>query len=165
MVAALYAALTMLLAPVSFGAVQCRVSEALCVLPFFFPFSVWGLFVGCVIANLISTVPDIIFGSLATLLAAVCTMMIGKTRPDSVASKVLACLPPVIVNAIVVGAVVTFGMTQTPGGAAFWRTYPVVALQVGAGELIALYALGLPILLVMPKTGLFKTLSAIYEQK
>jgi len=165
-VAALYAALTLLLAPISFGAVQCRISEALCVLPFFFPFSVWGLFVGCVIANLVSTVPDIVFGSLATLLAAVCTMLIGKARHDSVVSKVLACLPPVVINAVVVGAVVTYGLTQMPGsGAAFWSAYPVVALQVGAGELIALYALGLPLLLLVPKTGLFKTLSAIYEQK
>ena len=67
---AAYAALTMLLAPISYGAIQCRVSEVLCILPFFIPCTAWGLFVGCAIANLLSAagIFDVVFGSLATLL-------------------------------------------------------------------------------------------------
>jgi uncharacterized membrane protein len=69
---AAYAALTMLLAPISYGAIQCRVSEVLCILPFFIPCTAWGLFAGCAIANLLSAagIFDVVFGSLATLLAA-----------------------------------------------------------------------------------------------
>ena len=72
---AAYAALTMLLAPISYGAIQCRVSEVLCILPFFIPCTAWGLFAGCAIANLLSAagIFDVVFGSLATLLAALCT--------------------------------------------------------------------------------------------
>ena len=74
-VGALYAALTIALAPISYGPLQFRVSEVLCILPFFFPFTAWGLFVGCALANLFGSglLPDIVFGSLATLLAALCT--------------------------------------------------------------------------------------------
>ena len=54
-VGALYAVLTMVLAPISYGALQFRVSEVLCILPFFMPFTAWGLFVGCIVANLMST--------------------------------------------------------------------------------------------------------------
>ena len=68
-IGAAYAALTMALAPISYGPIQMRVSEVLCVLPFFFPSATWGLFIGCMIANLISAagVWDVVFGSLATL--------------------------------------------------------------------------------------------------
>ena len=71
-IGALYAVLTMVLAPISYGPVQCRISEVLCILPFFMPSTTWGLFFGCAIANIASSagLPDIIFGSLATLIAA-----------------------------------------------------------------------------------------------
>ena len=79
---AAYAALTMLLAPISYGAIQCRVSEVLCILPFFIPCTAWGLFAGCAIANLLSAagIFDVVFGSLATLLAALCTAWLGRGR-------------------------------------------------------------------------------------
>ena len=69
-IAAVYAALTMALGFMSYAGIQYRVAEALCVLPFFFPQTTWGLFIGCVIANLLSPAGplDIVFGSLATLL-------------------------------------------------------------------------------------------------
>ena len=72
-IAALYAALTLLLAPISYGNIQCRVSEAFTVLPMVLPQSIPGLFVGCLIANIFSPTPsiwDIVFGSLTTLIAA-----------------------------------------------------------------------------------------------
>ena len=68
-VAAVYAALTMLLAPISYGVLQFRISEVLCILPFFFPSTVWGLFIGCAISNILSTygLLDVVMGSAATL--------------------------------------------------------------------------------------------------
>ena len=117
-VAAVYAALTMALAPLSYGPVQFRISEVLCILPFFFPFTTWGLFVGCVIANLLSAYGalDIIFGSLATLAAAVCTMAVGHMDRQKTVSKVLACLPPVIFNGVIVGALIAYYQTTTSSG-------------------------------------------------
>ena len=84
---AAYAALTMLLAPISYGAIQCRVSEVLCILPFFIPCTAWGLFAGCAIANLLSAagIFDVVFGSLATLLAALCCFipaLAGAEEPE-----------------------------------------------------------------------------------
>lgn len=167
-IAAVYAALTMVLAPISYGPLQFRISEVLCILPFFFPFSVWGLFIGCIIANLLSAygAMDIVFGSLATLLAAYCTMAIGKRSSGSVLSKIFACVPPVIFNAAIVGAVIAYQIVHVPGSTdSFWPTYSIIGLQVGVGELGVLFIIGLPLLLLLPKTGFFRTLSAIYEQK
>ncbi|NMA24797.1 MAG: QueT transporter family protein [Clostridiales bacterium] len=167
-VGAVYAALTIALAPISYGAVQFRISEALCVLPFFFPFSAWGLFAGCVIANLLSAygVPDVVFGSLATLLAALCTMAAGKTGGRGVLPKALACLPPVIFNGLIVGAVIAYGITGISGASkAFWPTYAIVGLQVGLGELAVMYILGFPALVLLPKTGFFKTITSLYAQR
>ncbi len=166
-VAAVYAALTMM-NPWSFGPVQFRISEVLCIMPFFFPFSVWGLFIGCVISNLISAygVLDVVFGSLATLLAALCTMQLGRFSRESSAVKVLACLPPVIFNGAIVGAVIAYGITSAPGAAeSFWPTYAVVGLQVGLGELAVLYGLGLPALILLPKTGLFKAITSLCSHR
>ena len=77
-VGALYAALTMLLAPISYGNLQFRISEALCVLPVFFPYTSVGLFLGCALANMISAagILDVVFGSLATLCAGLCAAVL-----------------------------------------------------------------------------------------
>ena len=97
MLAALYAVLTMTLPIPQYGAVQIRFAEALTVLPFYFPAATPGLFVGCVIANLFSPYPlDVLCGSAATLLACLLT----QRMPN----RFLAPLPPVICNAVIVGA-------------------------------------------------------------
>ncbi|MDR3149719.1 MAG: QueT transporter family protein, partial [Oscillospiraceae bacterium] len=136
-VAALYFALTTLLAPISYGPVQFRVAEALCVLPFLFPETAVGLFVGCALANVLGGygMSDIIFGSLATLIAGILT---AKCRV-----KWLAPLFPVVINAIVVGAVLSFTLVPENPFSAF----PLFAIEVGGGELGVLYAVGLPLLL------------------
>jgi uncharacterized membrane protein len=130
--------------------------------PIFLPFSVWGLFIGCIVANLISAygVIDIVFGSLATVLAALCTMVVGKKSCGGLLSKVLACLPPVLFNAVIVGALIAFYSTGL--APAFWPLFLINALWVGLGELLALYALGLPALIFLPKTQFFGSLSRIY---
>ena len=86
----------------TYGPIQCRFSEALTVLPFFLPEAVPGLFVGCLVTNLMSTVGplDIIFGSMATLLAALWTAKMPN--------KFLATLPPVICNAVIIGAMIAW---------------------------------------------------------
>ena len=106
-IAALYAALTLLLAPLSYGPVQLRVSEALTLLPVLLPQSIPGLFVGCMLANLMGACPwqDIVFGSLATLLAALGTWTFRKNR-------LLAAACPVIANGLIVGLVVSLSYNQ-----------------------------------------------------
>ena len=98
-IAALYTVMSLLssIFGLTYGPIQCRFSEALTVLPFFLPEAVPGLFVGCLVTNLMSTVGplDIIFGSMATLLAALWTAKMPN--------KFLATLPPVICNAVTVG--------------------------------------------------------------
>lgn len=80
MTAGIYTALTLVFAPISFGPVQFRISEVLCVLPIFFPAAVPGLFIGCFIANFLAgaVAADIVFGSLATLIGAAGTYMLRE---------------------------------------------------------------------------------------
>ena len=136
MIAALYAALSAVLAPVSYGAVQFRAAEALAVLPWLYPEAVPGLFAGCLIANLFggNGLLDVVFGSLATLAAA---MLSRKMK-----SAWLAPLPPVLINALVVGAVLSY---------ALGLPFRLTAAQVGLGQLGACYALGLPLLLYLKR--------------
>lgn len=140
-IAALYFVLTMAVAPLSFGQLgmmQLRVSEALCILPFFTPAGVPGLFIGCALANIFSFlgIIDVAFGSLATLLAALFTCMIKN--------KWLVPLPSVLVNAMAIGAMLHFFyFTEVP----LW----VPMLYVGLGQAIACYALGMPLLFLLSK--------------
>ena len=154
-VAAAYAALTVVLAPISYGAVQFRVSEALTALPFFMPCTAWGLWIGCILANLYTgSVVDIVFGSLATLLAALLTARFGK-RGNTIKNRLLGCLMPVLFNAAIVGAVLTWGyrIMPFPGPLA---SYGFNALTVGLGELGVMYLLGYTLLRQMPKFKFFR---------
>lgn len=155
-VAAAYAALTMLLAPISYGEVQLRVSEALCIMPFFLPCTAPGLFAGCLIANLLSPIGalDIIFGSLATLLAALCTAAIGKAGRGW-PHCILACLQPVLFNAAIVGAVIAFSSIPEPFSAAGLAGFGAAALWVGLGELAVMTVLGLPLTRILPRQKFF----------
>ena len=151
-VGALYAILTMVLAPISYGPLQFRISEALCVLSYFTPAAAWGLFIGCAIANTLSAagLPDVIFGSLATLIACLGMSAVGKHMKDSLKSRLLACFLPVIVNAVIVGAMLTYayiGLSplEHPGASA------VCAGEVALGELPVMYLFGLPLMSWLPK--------------
>ena len=134
-IGALYAVVTLILAPISYGNIQCRVSEALCILPWFFPETSWGLFVGCFLANLLggNGPLDMVFGSLATLFAC---LMTAQIKPRG-----LALLPPVVVNAVMVGAMLAYVISPD----SFWSAFPLFALEVGVGEAVAMYVLGLPL--------------------
>ena len=156
-IAALYAALTIALSFISYGPIQFRVAEALCILPFFFPFSIWGIFIGCIVANLLSVYPlDIIVGAVASLLAALCTMQIGKLGRERLSVKAFACFPPVIINAVFIGALIAYYNVGAGEADAFFPAFIINGLQVGFGQLVVLYALGLPLMIYMPKTRIFK---------
>ena len=149
--AAVYALTTLLLAPLSFGVVQCRIAEVLCLLPYRFPGSVWGLFLGCALANLLSgNALDFVFGSLATLLSALAVREAGRRALP----PALACLFPVLCNGAIVGAVLTVGY-ENASIAANPRLYALNALSVAMGEALVVYALGLPLLKRLPGQKLY----------
>lgn len=147
-IAAIYAGLTLLLPIPQYGAVQLRVAEAMTVLPFLFPEAVPGLAVGCFLANLLGSpyVMDWVFGTLATLLAALWTSRLKN--------RYLAPLPPVICNAVIVGAEIAYFATLD--GAAFLPAYGFNAVTVGLGEAVACFALGLPLLHWLSSTPVLK---------
>ncbi len=139
-IAAVYAVLTYALAPISYGPVQFRVAEAMTLLPILIPQAIPGLFVGCLLANLLGGFGpvDVIFGSLATLAAAILTYMLRKNR-------YAAALPPVIINAIVVGIIL-----HVVNGFELWSSMGYVAL----GQTGAVYILGLLLLKAVEKIDL-----------
>ena len=164
-IAALYAALTIAIAPVAYGPVQFRIAEALCILPFFFPFAVPGLFVGCIIANLLSPygILDVVAGSSASLLAALCTMWIGRlSTRESLAVKAMACFPPVIINAVFIGALIAYYMVGAGEAKTFLPAFALNGLQVGFGQLVVLYALGFPIMIYLSKKRVIERLQKLY---
>ena len=155
-IAALYAVLTYVAAAVNlaYGPVQFRFSEALTVLPVFTPAAIPGLTLGCVIANLGSPlrVVDWVFGPLATLLAALATYLVRDVKVKGL--PILAPLPPVITNVVIVGFELaclsdagTFGL-----GNFTWAAFGTSALSVGIGELVVCYVLGLPLILALERT-------------
>ena len=147
LLAALYSVLTFAVLPLSSGLIQMRVSEALSILPFFTPAAVPGLFIGCVIANLIVGAPvyDIVFGSLASLTAAILCRIFKKRG----FSKWLAPLPAVIVNAVAVGLILYYVYDMREIGVSL----DLCMLYVGVGQMLACYGLGIPLLILLEKFG------------
>ena len=133
LVGAVYALLT-LVWPLSLGPIQIRLSEALCLLPIFAPEAVAGLFIGCLLGNLLSGAMwfDVIFGSLTTLAAACLTR---KLRDRGFW---IYALPPVVLNGVIVGTVVHFAYSGNPA----LSLLPLTMLTVGAGEAAAVYGIG-----------------------
>ncbi len=139
LIAAVYAALTIFLMPISYGVMQVRVSEALTVLPFFTPAAIPGLFVGCIISNMVGPygLADMILGSGATLIASILSYLL-RTKP------ILVPLPPIVANGLLIGGML-FYVYEVPVsllGCILW---------VGLGELIACYGVGYPLLRYMKK--------------
>ncbi len=132
MIAAIYVALTVAFAAFSFREVQVRLAEALTILPVFTPAAVPGLFVGCLLGNILggAVLPDIIFGSLATLLGAIGTRLLRDRSPY------LAPLPPIAANTIIVPWVLKYAY-------GFELPIPVMMISVGVGEVLSCGVLGL----------------------
>ena len=122
MIAALYVALTYVFAPISFSEVQVRIAEALTILPVFTPAAIPGLFIGCLLGNIMggALVPDILLGSLATLIGAFFTWKLRKANPF------LAPVPPIVANTLIVPFVLKYAYgVDLP--------IPFMMLTVGAG--------------------------------
>lgn len=147
-VAALYAVITILSAPISYQAVQFRLSEALMVLCWFRPWLGVGLTLGCFVANLFSTVTalDMIIGTVATALA--CLWTARCKRPW------LVPLPAVVCNAVLVGAMLALVLTPQQPISGF----VLFGAQVGLGEAAVMYLLGMPLLFFLKKS---KTLDRV----
>lgn len=134
MIAAIYTALTAAFAPVAYGPIQFRISEALCILPFFTPAAIPGLFLGCAISNGAgvalgtAVLPDVIFGSLATLIGAVGSYAVRK-------NKWLVCVPPIAANTIIIPWVLRYAYGAP-------ELIPFMMLTVGIGEILAVGVLG-----------------------
>lgn len=148
LIAAVYVALVLLFKPISFGAIQFRIAEALCVLPFFSLSAVPGLAIGCLLGNFFSgaAMPDVIFGTFATLLAAILSYKLRTV------SKWLVCLPPILANAIIVPFVLQYAYGVTDG-------YFFLFATVGIGEILAVGVLGNVLLLALEgkKELIFRT--------
>lgn len=156
LITAIYLVLTLIFAPIAYGSVQFRVSEALMVLPIISSAGIWGVTLGCFLANLFNPGNlgpiDIIFGTLATFIAALLTRFIAKRgliTPEKLTWKspklYLLPLPTILANALIVGSYLPFLLLseQTAGIVGFSM------LTVGLGEVGVLYLLGLPLLMAL----------------
>ncbi len=130
-IAAIYVALTLAFAPISFGAIQFRISEALCILPYFTFAGVPGVAIGCFLGNVLggAALPDIIFGTLATLIGAIGSYQLRKVN------KWLVCVPPIVANAVIIPFVLRYAYGTMD-------MIPYLVLTVGFGEVLAVGVLG-----------------------
>ena len=151
MIAAVYVVLTYVFAAFSFGEIQVRISEALTILPVFTPAAIPGLFIGCLLGNLLggALVPDIIFGSLATLIGAFFTWKLRNAHPF------LALVPPIFANTIVVPFVLRYAYEID-------LPIPFMMLTVGIGEILSCGVLGLLLYyaLLSRKDDIFRNIQA-----
>lgn len=148
LIAALYVVLTFIAN--AFGlanySVQVRFSEALTILPYFTPAAIPGLFIGCLLSNILTgcALPDIIFGSLATLLGALGTYALRKW-------KWCAPICPIIANTLIVPLVLIYGYGLLAEGMSTLQCFGFYCLTVGAGEVISCGILGMLLLFVLEK--------------
>ena len=140
-IAAIYTVLTMVFAPISFGPIQFRISEALCILPFFTPAAVPGLFLGCFLSNLLcgSAILDVIFGSIATLIGALGSYVLRR-------NKWAVCLPPIVSNTVIIPWVLRYAYGSVD-------LIPVAMMTVGIGEILAIGVLGNLLLMMLERYG------------
>lgn len=148
-IAAVYATVTVAFSFISYGPFQFRIAEGLTILPYFSPFAIVGLFVGCILSNIISPmgIPDLIFGSTATLIAAIITYYIGRSNLPF--KKYLSPLPSVIFNALIIGIMVT--ELYAPNVPLYLNI-----LYVGFGQVVCCYGLGLPLINIIEKNNIIQ---------
>lgn len=139
LIAALYVVLTLAFRPISFSAIQFRISELLVILPVFTPAAIPGIFVGCLLANWISgaAILDVIFGSLASLIGAYGTYLLRK-------KGYLSALPPIIANALIIPFVLRYAYGSTD-------MLVFMMFTVGVGEILAVGILGNILRLILEK--------------
>jgi uncharacterized membrane protein len=138
-IAALYAVITVVLAPISYGPIQFRVSEIMVLLAIFDPFYIGGLTIGCFIANMLGPngVMDIVFGTIATFISVYAISLTGKFVKNAKVSLLVASLWPTVFNGLIVG----------------WMLYYVCKLplllsigEVAVGEFVVVTIVGVPVI-------------------
>ncbi len=152
-IGALYVVLTYAFSTFAFGPFQVRPAEALSILPLFFPEAVPALFAGCLLSNIISvyTVYDIIFGSLASLLAGVCTYLIGKTVKKDGLKIALGGLFPVVINALIIPAIIVFLCGDLGGRATMTTAYFINVAIFLFTQSVWVYGLGAPLYFIVKR--------------
>lgn len=143
-IAALYAVITFALAPISYGAVQFRISEIMVLLAFFDPFYIGGLTLGCFIANILGPngVADVIFGTLATFISVYAISLTGKIIKNNSISLVIASLWPTIFNGLIIGWMLNY-LYQLP---------LILSIgEVAIGEFVVVTIIGLPVIKFIQK--------------
>jgi len=139
LIAAIYVVLCVMFQPISYGAIQVRVAEALTILPYFTPAGIPGVTIGCLLSNILSgaNILDIVFGTIATLIGACGSYALRKY-------KYLVPLPPIIANTIIVPWVLKFAYGEA-------LPIPFMMLTVGVGEVLAAGVIGMIFLLVLER--------------
>ena len=153
LIAAIYTAATLALAPLSFGGLQIRISEALVLLPLLFKDSIYGVTLGCILANFIGALMginmlgyfDVVIGSVATFIAAYSTYQLRNIKIKNV--PVLSLIMPVIINGLFVGLELAYVLTP----ATVIQGFIIFGTQVAIGELIAVTVIGLPLINLLKK--------------
>lgn len=143
LIAAIYIVLTMVFRPISFGPIQFRISEALCIMPYFTPTAIPGLFIGCMISNMLggAMMMDVVFGSLATLIGAIGSYLLRRNR-------YLVSLPPILANTLIIPWVLKFAYGSED---MIWY----MMITVGIGEILAIGVLGQFLLTILRKNRSF----------
>ncbi|MBE6062134.1 MAG: QueT transporter family protein [Clostridium butyricum] len=138
-IAAIYAVITLALAPISYGNLQFRVSEIMVLLAFFDPFYIGGLTLGCFIANILGPngLPDIIFGTLATFISVYAISITGKYVKNNTLALVIASLWPTIFNGIIIGWELNY-IADLP--------LLLTMAQVAIGEFVVVTIVGVPVI-------------------
>lgn len=146
-IAALYTVLTYAFASFAFGPFQIRPAEALCLLPLLFPEAVPALCVGCILSNLASPYAfyDVIFGTLATLLATFGTYMVGRFIKNDCLRAALGGVFPVLCNALIVPVIIVFLCGGAEGYTSAWTAYFAYAGSIALSEAVFVYAFGVPL--------------------
>lgn len=165
LIAALYVALTFVFSGISFGFLQVRIAEAFTIFAVFSPLGGWAVTFSCFLSNVIGFAtganilgfPDIIFGTLATGVAAWLSYRLRNIRWKGL--PVLSTLPPVLLNALVVGAELTaFSVLQSDSlrAGGYGKLFLLNAVQVGIGQFVSCTIFGLILFVVLERTGLAK---------
>ncbi|MCL2580186.1 MAG: QueT transporter family protein [Oscillospiraceae bacterium] len=156
MIAAVYTVLVLANAMLSYGMVQIRLAEALALLPVLSPVAIWGVAIGCLVANLIGWMTganpigamDAVFGTAASIIAGILTYKLRSRRINGI--PFYSALPPVLVNAVIIGGQLAFVFN----GSVFHPMFLTYALWVGVGQVVACMFLGIPLVKALERKGL-----------
>ena len=152
-IAALYVALTYAFAPFAFGPLQLRPAEALCILPAFFPEAVPALYIGCMLSNMASPYffYDVFIGSLATLLAAVLSYLVGRYLKKEPLRMLLCGIFPIVCNAVIIPLIIVFLCGGDAGYASASVAYFAFMGSLALTETVWVYGLGSPLYLAIQR--------------